>query len=184
MTAYNGAGQWDNVLLTFKKARMHFKETSAGRGRGGSPADLGAIVSVCLDAGLLDQAALLAREAIAYLGRGGCAGDDVEWVTCFRCLSEVYQRQGSTEEAIENQLTALANVPYDEDVQETFLSELVRLLLDVEDLRAYAAAFDRQSTEGGYDRPLLRKALGLAFLEILCRLLDVSADTFGHLLIH
>ena len=80
-------------------------------------------------------------------------------------LAEVHVALGQTAEAVEAASGAIVTWGQDQHHRQNAIGALKNVLGRAKDLEAYAARLDRQVAESGLENPIVRKALGQAYLD-------------------
>jgi len=124
------------------------------------------LAEVCLETRLLSHAAAYYEEAVAVHvktkeSRG--VGDGTLGVY-YRQLAQIYSLSGDTKKAVDNAAGAIVAWGDNIGERDKDLQRLVSVLRAAKDLDAYVEHLDSEVSASGVENPLLRKALGQAYL--------------------
>jgi predicted Zn-dependent protease len=154
--------QRDLLKGCFQAAEQHFRE-----GHLWAESNASALAEACLRTELYDDAARLYQELIPRRQRDhprGGAGD-YTLSNYHTNLASAYAGLGKTAEAVDAACGAVVVWGNDQGHRQGALSTLVNILRHAEDLKQYAADFSAELAARGVENPVVRRALGVAFLQ-------------------
>ena len=122
----------------------------------------------CLNCQRFDHAAQYLVEATVLYQRANPNSGvyDATLAGYYQDLARAYSHLKKTREAVDAISAAIVCRGMDQSDRESLFEELQRILQDAEDLDEYVQHLDAESARTGQDSPILRKAVGLACLEL------------------
>lgn len=163
MLAAHGLGQRDLVVKARKDAEAYLREVKAWH-----EGAVAALADVCTRVGLGEDAAALWREAIELHVKANPntrGSGDGALASYYAQLSDALSQLGRTDEAIDAASGAVLAWGRSLDQRQRARDALVRVLVRAKDLEAYGKRLDAQVDKDGLENPILRQALGKAWLE-------------------
>lgn len=155
MHAYHVIGQDAKVLATLTRAEAQFKDRDDFISR--------QLAVACLGTGLYHKAVSYFKELIA-----GCEGWQRDFIWAkdprkdyYRRLADAHFGLGKLDLAVEAATRAVLH----SESGGTWYGQLVKFFKATPDLSGYAARFHAECIKGGHEIPIIRKALGYAFLK-------------------
>jgi tetratricopeptide (TPR) repeat protein len=163
MRAYFHTGDSARLARTLHDAVDHFKGIEQW-----TEHVVAQLASVCLETRLFDDCIRFYNEAITLhtrsrIDRG--VGDGV-LAEYYRQLAGALSGQGRTAEAVDAAAGAIVAWGRRDDQRARALQELENVLRQATDLDAYVAQLDEDVEQSGLENPVVRKALGNAYLKL------------------
>jgi Flp pilus assembly protein TadD len=194
MNAYFHTNRFAELKGTLDQTDQYFHEKGKNRW---TEDVMAAVAQGCLDNHLYEQSVKYYNELIDRYqkSRGGRAIGDGALSQYYRNLGEAYSGLKKTAEAVDAVCGAIVCWGPRDDGRKSALAQLQHVLFESPDTDAYAADLDKQASESGQDKPLVRKALGQAYvtkgqydkaivqLNLACQLQPNDAETLKALLV-
>lgn len=163
MLAAHGLGQRGLVVKARKDAEAYLREVKAW-----SEGAVVTLADACTTVGLGEDAAALWREAIELHVKQNPdtrGNGDGSLASYYGRLADALSLLGRTDEAIDAACGAVLAWGRSVDQRQYARDALVRTLVAAKDLEAYGKRLDAQVDKDGLENPILRQALGKAWLE-------------------
>jgi hypothetical protein len=161
MTAYHRTRQHEKLLATLKTADTYFHQQD--RWNEGAMASL---AYACLDCELFPQSVEYYKEVIGLRQRSapGRGVGDSALADYYSNLARAYSRLGKTADAVDAAGGAIVAWSAAARERATYIERLREVLSAATDLDAFVAQLDQKEKERGQGSPIIRKALGRAYV--------------------
>ena len=161
MRGHFNLGDEPQLSRTFDSAVAWFQETDAW-----NEWPIAALAAGCLETHLFEDCVALYDEAIALhvkSARRRGVGDGT-LSTYYRNLAGAHSGLGDTDSAVDAAAGAIVSWGRGRYERQQDLARLEQILFDAEDLDAYVERLDEESRRTGLENPIVRKALGRAYV--------------------
>ncbi|HEV3142442.1 MAG TPA: tetratricopeptide repeat protein, partial [Gemmataceae bacterium] len=161
MTAYHRTKQFEKLLAILKEADSFFHQKD--RWNENTMSSLG---YACLDCELFGQCVEYYKEAIQIHQRTAPRRGvgDVALADYYSFQARAYSRLGKTAEAVDAASGAIVAWPAAARERANYLDRLREVLAGAADLDAYVVQLNQKDKESGQGSPIIRKALGRAYV--------------------